>query len=186
MAKQQDIDPGGVDVGQLGQVADPHEQFRVRPALACDRVPRQTGCETGSNRFQDRVDPIPDVVPIEELQGVFQRPWLAGIVGDGDHFAAPIEGGFPIAGIDRQDEFGTGGDRVGDLSRLQAVDGDSQPGIAQRSHAIGDTGPAFRSRVHSRRRSGRHRRHRDAMRCARVGRSSQRGAWLISATIWMS
>ena len=46
-----------------------------------------------------------------------------------------------IAAVDAQHQFRAGGDRRLDLARIEAVDGNAQPGVAQGPHRVADAAP---------------------------------------------
>ena len=184
-ADQQRVDPGRIDVGQLGQVADAHHHRGVGIAPADLEIAAERRREAEADRLEDRVDPERHAPAVEELDRRVQPVERARPVGDGDDLDAPVGGPVAVGRVDAQDQLGPGRDGRGDLGRVEAVDRDAD--------ALGRAGPRPRRRRRPRGRPGRspgrsrrppRRANRSAS--ARISSRASCGAWLISARISMS
>ena len=91
-ADQQRVDPRGIDVGQLGQVADAHHQRGLGIAAADLEVAAERGREAEADRLEDRVDPERDAPALEGLDRLVEPVERPRPVGDGDDLDAPVGG----------------------------------------------------------------------------------------------
>src|SRR5690242_11147307 len=89
--------------------------------------------EPESDRLDDGIDQVADVPPLQRLdvpvQGIHSLPEI----GNDDHLrvAAEIAGDFQIAPVDTEDELGSGPHRGPNLIRIEAVDADPDPLLAE-------------------------------------------------------
>ena len=120
---EEGVHPGGVDVGQLGQVADPHQRRGFRPSSSSLGIAHQAGGEAEADRLEDRVDPVSNPSGFEEIDGRVEAVEGADHVGDRHDLHAPVGRGGPVGRVDAQDEVGTRFDGEGHLDRVEAVDG---------------------------------------------------------------
>ena len=81
-ADQQRGDPRAVGLGQLGEVADPHEHLRLGMAPAHLEVAPEAGREAGADRLDDRVDEIGLAEPFEVGDGRLEAVEVLGRVRD--------------------------------------------------------------------------------------------------------
>ena len=140
-ADEQGVHSGGIDVGQLGQVADAHHHRSLRVAAADLEIAAERRREAEPERLDDRIDPVRDLAAIEAIDRRLEAVERAGLIRDRDDFDAPVGGLVAIAGVDAQDELGSRRDGLGHLDRVEAVNRDPEADVAQGLDGIADAGP---------------------------------------------
>ncbi len=145
-ADEQRVHSGRVHVGELGQVADAHEDRRVGISPSDFQVAAQRSGESKSDRLENGVDAIGDSPSVEVFNRPVQAVERAGRIRDRHDLGAPVRGPLAIGGVDAQHQFRAGTDGSGHLVRVEAVDRHPQSFGPERGNRLPDPGPA-RTRV---------------------------------------
>ena len=61
--QQQHVEPGRIDIGQFGQIADAHQHLGVGKPAADFEIAQQAGGKPQPDRLQHRIDPQPHSRP---------------------------------------------------------------------------------------------------------------------------
>ena len=137
---QQRVDPRGIGVGQLGEVADPHQHLGRGVALANAHVPVERGREAGGDRLEDRIHDVGTAdavevgdVPIERLQALPE-------VRDHDHGAVQVLGQLQVDAVHAQHVVDPGPVAGEDLILVEGVDADREPARLQPLDHLGRVG----------------------------------------------
>src|SRR5579872_7492339 len=77
-AEEQGIDPGGVGIGELGDIADPHEDTRTGQAAAKFGITQERGGEAEGNGGEDRIGDEGAAFLQEPLTGAIKRGEIIG------------------------------------------------------------------------------------------------------------
>ena len=141
-SQQEDVDPGGVDVGEFGEVADPHHHLGGREPAADVEIAAETGGESESDRFQNGIDARFHAGAIESFDGLVEPLQCGRDVGDGHHLAAPVGRPLDVRGIHRENERCPGLYGGSHFLGIEAVDGDRVPVVDEASNDVGHTAPA--------------------------------------------
>ncbi len=89
-AKQDRVDPGGIDVGQFGQIADAHHHGRLRIPAPNLKITLERGREAKANGLDDWVNAKRHTLAIEEFDRVVESLQRARAIRDRDHLDAPF------------------------------------------------------------------------------------------------
>ena len=125
-ADQHGVDAGGVGLGQLGQVADPHEHLDVGVAAADLQVAPEAGGEARADRLDDRVDEERLAELPQVGDGPVQAVQVVGRVGDQHGRRAELPRHMAVVPGEAEDVVHTG--RVGheDLLGVERVDAERE------------------------------------------------------------
>ena len=141
-AEEANIHAGGVDVGQLGEIADPHHHRCLGVAFADVEIAAEARSEAEANRLEDRIEAVGDAVAVEPTDRGIKAFKRGGHVGDRHHLAAPVGGVLGVRGIDREDERRPGFHGCGNFTSVKAVDRDGVTIVNELLHDVGHAAPA--------------------------------------------
>ena len=139
--EQDRVHPGGIHVGQLGQVADAHHHRGLGIAAANFDITAERGREAKADRLEDRVDAKGHALSAEEFDRLIEAFERAGLVGDRDDLDTPLRCTLAVARIHAQDELGAGRAGRGDLRRVEAVDRNPHAAVTERRDGLADPRP---------------------------------------------
>jgi len=141
--QQQHVHARRVDVGQLGQIADPHQHLRRRVSTSNLQVAAQTGRQAKPDRLQNGVDAKWHRGGRQEFDVLVQTRQRTDLVRDDDHFAAPIPRRVAVRPIHGQHQLGPGPYRRLDFRRIPAVYRHTVPVVPQSANAIRHAKPGL-------------------------------------------
>ena len=95
-AEETNIHAGRVDVGELGEIADPHHHLGLGVALADVEIAAEARGETEADRLEDRIEAVGDAGSVEPTDRGLKAFERGGHVGDRHHLAAPVGGALGV------------------------------------------------------------------------------------------
>src|SRR5690606_15534631 len=127
--KEDQIDRRGVRIGELGQVADAHEDRRAWVTLSHDEVSFERAREAEPDGLEHRIDAVAESGVIESRDRRVEAAEGRGLIGDHDDLDARwVErvDDADVVAANAQDELRAARGRKLDLARIEAIDRDAK------------------------------------------------------------